>query len=115
MAEWESSYGGIYLQNAKLLTNEEIEKRYPPESSSRMALLTREFVDKGYDILYGENHRLTLHDNWSSDVIVTAAYLYHAFPNEIVLGGYTDMSESGAIYAAVKTKKILSKKISDIL
>lgn len=55
MAEWESSYGGMFLHNARLLTNEEIKERYPLENNSNMAKLTREFVERGYDILYGEN------------------------------------------------------------
>ena len=111
MAEWESSYGGMCLHNARLLTAEEIKRRYPPEVDSCMARLTREFVEKGYDILYGENPNRTLADvmfgepyDWSSDIITTAAYLYKTTPERIVLEGYTDMSKANAIYAAVRLK-----------
>ena len=108
MAEWESSYGGKFLHNARMLTKEEIQGRYPPENNSRMARLTREFVKKGYDILYGENPELDFFDsftyNWSKDVIVTAAYLYHTTPDEIIQGGWTDMSNEKVIYAAVRLK-----------
>ncbi len=51
MAEWESSYGGMRLHNARILTAEEINERYPLEVDSRMARLTREFAERGYDIL----------------------------------------------------------------
>ena len=47
MAEWESSYGGMFLHNARILTNDEIAQRYPLASNSRMARLTREAVKKG--------------------------------------------------------------------
>lgn len=108
MAEWESSYGGKFLHNARLLTKEEIQERYPAEDNSRMARLTREFVNKGFDILYGENPELCLWDtyNWSDDILVTAAYLYHTTPDKIIKGGYTDMSNSKAIYAAVRLKNV---------
>ena len=33
MAEWETSYGGKSLNNARILTDEEIERRYPPENN----------------------------------------------------------------------------------
>lgn len=106
MAEWESSYGGIFLHNGRLLTSEEIKKRYPHGVNSRMAKLTREFIKKGYDILYGENLDLMCYNsldyNWSDDVIKTAAYLYKTTPDKIILGSYTDMSERKAIYAAVR-------------
>lgn len=59
MAELESSYGGRFLSNARLLTKEDIEKRYPIENDSHMAKLTREAVEKGFDILYGENPNLS--------------------------------------------------------
>ncbi len=105
MAEWESSYGGMRLHNAQLLTDEEIKARYPLEIDSRMARLTREFVEGGYDILFGENPHITsLGYNWRSDVIKTAAYLYNTTPDQIILGAYTDMSEAKAIYAAVRLR-----------
>lgn len=102
MSEWESSYGGKILYNARFLTSEEIKERYPCESDSNMAKLTHEFVDKGYNIIYGE---IELDDyNWLMDVIKTAAYLYKTTPDKIRVGCYTDMSESKAIYAAVRIK-----------
>ena len=109
MAEWESSYGGMNLYNARLLTDEEIKRRYPPESKSRMARLTKESVERGYKILYGENPNLkTLDDSckydWREDVIRTAAYLYKTTPEQIIIGGYTDMSEINAIYVAVRLR-----------
>lgn len=108
MAEWESSYGGMFLHNARLLTDEEIKEKYPLEVDSHMARLTREFVERGYDILYGENPNLTLFDsfgyNWNADILRTAAYLYNTTPDRIVLGCYTDMSETKAIYAAVRLR-----------
>ena len=89
MAEWESSYGGMFLHNARLLTNEEIKERYPLENNSNMAKLTREFVERGYDILYGENPNLNFYNyldyNWLDDVIKTAAYLYKIPPHEIIV------------------------------
>ena len=73
-----------------------------------MARLTREFVDRGFDILYGENPNLTLFEfppyDWSADIIKTAAYLYKETPERIVLGCYTDMSKRKAIYAAVRLR-----------
>ena len=108
MPEWKSSYGGCHLKNARLLTKEEIDKRYPIENNSRMAQLTREAVRKGYDILYGVHPKLSpnilfqYHDSWMSDVCVTAAYLYKTQPDYIIVGGLTDMSQPNAIYAAVK-------------
>ena len=111
MAEWESSYSGMRLHNARLLTAEEINVRYPLEVDSRMARLTRESVERGYDILYGENLDLTLANvlfgepyDWRPDIIRTAAYLYKTTPEQIVLGCYTDMSETKAIYAAVRLR-----------
>ncbi len=111
MAEWESSYGGMRLHNARLLTAEEINERYPLEVDSRMARLTREFAERGYDILYGENPNLMSADvlfgkpyDWTADIIMTAAYLYKTTPEQIVLGCYTDMSETKAIYAAVRLR-----------
>lgn len=111
MAEWESSYDGMRLHNARLLTTEEINGRYPLEVDSRMTRLTREFVKRGYNILYGENPALTLADvlfgepyDWNADIIITAAYLYKTTPEKIVIGGYTDMSETKAIYAAVRLR-----------
>ena len=111
MAEWESSYGGMRLHNARLLTAEEIKERYPLEVDSRMARLTREFVEREYKILYGENPNVTLADvlfgepyDWHADIIRTAAYLYKTTPEQIVLGCYTDMSETKAIYAAVRLR-----------
>lgn len=108
MAEWESSYGGMFLHNARILTSDEIAQRYPRKSNSRMARLTREAVEKGWDILYGENPNLNWNNcigyDWSKDVTVTAAYLYKTQPDRITIGGYTDMSEVKAIYAAVKVR-----------
>jgi len=111
MAEWESSYGGMRLHNARLLTAEEINGRYPLEVDSRMARLTREFLERGYDIFYGENPDLTFADvlfgepyDWRADIIRTAAYLYNTTPERIVIGCYTDMSETKAIYAAVRLR-----------
>lgn len=106
MAEWESSYGGMRLHNARLLTAEEIKERYPLEVDSRRARLTREFVERGYDILYGENPNLTLADvyDWSADIIRTVAYLYKTTPEKIIIGCYTDMSATNAIYAAVRLR-----------
>ena len=73
-----------------------------------MARLTREAVEKGWDILYGENPNLNWDNcigyNWSKDVTVTAAYLYKTQPDRITIGCYTDMSEVKAIYAAVKVR-----------
>lgn len=110
MTEWESNYGGMFLHNARLLTNEEIKERYPLEVDSRMAKLTREFVKRGYDILYGENPNLTFYESldydWMADVIRTAAYLYKTTPDKIILGCYTDMSETRAIYAAVRLRDL---------
>ena len=110
MAEWESSYGGMFLHNARLLTNEEIKERYPLENNSNMAKLTREFVERGYDILYGENPNLNFYNyldyNWLDDVIKTAAYLYKIRPHEIIVGCFTDMSERKAIYAAVRLRNL---------
>lgn len=108
MAEWESSYGGMFLHNARLLTKEEIQERYPPENNSRMARLTREAVEKGYDILYGENPKLSIFEtyNWSTDVLVTAAHLYQTTPEEIIQWGWTDMSNPKAIYAAVRLRNV---------
>ena len=108
MAEWESSYGGMFLHNARILTSDEIAQRYPLRSNSRMARLTREAVEKGWDIFYGENPNLNWDNcigyNWSKDVTVTAAYLYKTQPDRIIIGNYTDMSEVNAIYAAVKVR-----------
>ncbi len=39
---------------------------------------------------------------------MTAAYLYKTTPEQIVLGCYTDMSETKAIYAAVRLRRISS-------
>lgn len=109
MAEWESSYGGRFLSNARLLTKEEINEKYPIENNSRMAKLTREFVGRGFDILYGENPDLSPYNiweryNWSDDVLVTTAHLYKRPPCYIIVGAFTDMSQPNAIYAAVKLK-----------
>ena len=107
MAEWESSYGGRYLRNARLLTEEEINERYPIQNTSRRALLTRKAVEKGYDILYGESPRPQpgLGDDFEPvDILVTAAYLYGTIPEWILTGAFTDMSTPNAIYAAVKLK-----------
>ncbi|MCI8700508.1 MAG: hypothetical protein HFJ47_04125 [Clostridia bacterium] len=99
------------LYNARLLTAEEIKERYPLEVDSRMARLTRKFVERGYDILYGENPNLTLADvlfgksyDWNADIIRTVAYLYKTTPEQIVIGCYTDMSATNAIYASVRLR-----------
>lgn len=108
MAEWETSYGGKSLNNARILTDEEIERRYPPENNTNMAKLTREFIKRGYDIVYGECLNLKYDeiscDDLMDDVIRTATYLYKTTPDNIVLGCFTDMSEKRVIYAAVKMK-----------
>ena len=107
MAEWESSFGGLFLSNARLLPKEEIEKRYPKDDSLR-AKLTRKAVEQGFDILYGENPNLSpddilgYYDGWGLDVLTTAAYLYNIPPDYIEVGSFTDMSQPNAIYAAVK-------------
>lgn len=109
MAEQEHSYGGITLVNARLLTQEEINTRYPSTNNSFVAKLTREFVERGFDILYGENPNLkdskpgTYH-NWTEDICRTAAHLYKTTPDRIVMGAYTDVSRRDAIFAAVKEK-----------
>lgn len=108
MAEWESSYGGRFLINARLLTKEEINKLYPIENNSRMAKLTREFIGKGFDILYGENPNLLSnnifqhYEGWLDDILITASHLYKRPPDCIKVGAFTDMSQSNAIYVAVK-------------
>jgi len=115
MAEWESSYAGRRLRNARILTSEEIQKRYPPENNSSIAKLTRELVEKGYDILYGEhpNPDISINKilgyNWGRDVRATAAYLYNTNPTDIEFGGYTDMSQLNlkAIFVAVKLREYL--------
>lgn len=107
MAEWESSYGGRSLLNARILTKEEINEKYPDQDTTRMALLTRRAVEKGFDILYGEspNPQPELGDDFEhGDILVTAAYLYGVVPEEIITGAFTDMSTPNAIYAAVKRK-----------
>jgi len=89
MAEWESSYGGCFLSKARLLTKEEIDKRYPIGNNSRMAKLTHEALNNGFDILYGENpnHNLFCHyKNWLHDVLVTAAHLYKTTPDYVKVG-----------------------------
>ena len=71
-----------------------------------MARLTREAVEKGCEILQGENPNLNWDNSigydWSKDVAVTAAYLYGTQPDRINIGVYTDMSEVKAIYVPVK-------------
>lgn len=119
MAEWESSYSGRRLSNARLLTKEEIDARYPIENDSLMAKLTRRSVEAGYDILYGEKSGFSLLYNiretsdWIPDIMVTATYLYNelpkkdiiVLPNDIIVGTFTDMSRPDAIYVAVKLKE----------
>ena len=53
MAKLETNYGGYFFKNARLLTREEIIKKYPITDTSSTANLTREFFGLGYDILYG--------------------------------------------------------------
>ena len=112
MAEWESSYGGHFLSNARLLTKEDIEKISPIEDNSRVAKLMREAVEKGYDILYGENPNLSPYDIFPDydifsrilDVQKTAAYLYKRPPARIIVR-LLSMSHSNGIYAAVKLEE----------
>lgn len=109
MARWENSYGRYVLDNARILTSEEIQERYPSEANTFMARLTRAFVEQGYDIFYGENPNRSLYEfeygyDWSTDIIVTCAYLYHTTTDQIIFGYYTDMSKPNAIYAAVKLR-----------
>ncbi len=107
MAEWESSYGGRVLKNARILTREEITKRYPDPKASRMAILTYRALENGFDILYGESPhpKPGLGDDFEGiDVLVTSAYLYGLPPDEIKTGAFTDLSKDNAIYAAVKPK-----------
>lgn len=110
MAEWESSYSGCFLSNARLLTKEEINNKYPNKNNSRMAKLTYEFVKKGFDILYGENPNLSAtnifqhYKGWLDDILVTASKLYKTSPDNIEIGAFTDMSQPNSIYVAVKLK-----------
>ena len=111
MPEWKTSYGGHCLKNARLLTKEEIDEKYPINNHSNMAKLTREYVKSGYDILYGENPnhlppRFFHAHNWckARDILMTAASVYDTSPENIIIGPFTDMSEPDAIYAAVKLK-----------
>ncbi len=117
MAEWKSSYGGRFLSNARLLTKEEIDKRYPIKDKSRMAKLTHEFVRRGFDILYGENHDISsnnifqCYEYWLDDVLLTAADLYKKPPDCIEIGAFTDMSQSNAIYVAVKLNYKIGQRV----
>ena len=107
MAEWEHSYGGPFLRNARFLTEEEINERYPLENTEFRAQITRQFVNEGYDIIYGEypnishNFGVALLD-WAHGALITAAYLYETFPWNVHFRALTDMSNPKATYAAVK-------------
>ena len=81
-------------------------KNYPITDNSRMAHLTREFFDAGYDILYGENPNMSKSKIWDclDDVVITAACLYQKSPECIKVGAFTDISSPNIIYAAVKLK-----------
>ena len=106
MAEWESTYGGYSFVNERLLTKKEINKKYPSKDNSRMAKLTRDLVNNGFKILYGERPKTVIHSTWMKDVprsaLVAAAYLYKTHPDNIVVGPLTDLSNPNAIYIAVK-------------
>ena len=110
MAEWETSFGGHSFKNARLLTKEEITKKYPITDNSSIANLTREFVSLGYDILYGEKSDLVSPDSWKREetrtvsALITAAYIYNTHPNNIIVGVFTDLSEQNIVYAAVRQK-----------
>ena len=102
-----ADYGGRILKNARILTKEEINERYPDSNDSRMAKITRRFVEKGYDILYGESPhpKPGLGDDFGhGDILETAAMLYRTQPECVKGGTFTDMSKDNAIYAAVKLK-----------
>ena len=111
MVEWENSFGGYSLKNARLLTKEEISKKYPITDNSQKANLTREFFGLGYDILYGEKPDSIPFSSWKreNDLIIsalrTAAYIYKTQPKDIIVGVFTDLSEQNAIYVAVKKKR----------
>ena len=106
MTELQNSNCGRVLNNACILTREEINKIYPITDNSRMAHLTREFSESGYDILYGENPNMSKSKMWDclDDVVITAACLYQKSPECIKVGAFTDISSPNIIYAAVKLK-----------
>ena len=111
MAEWEASFGGHSFKNARLLTREEITKKYPITDNSSIANLTREFISLGYDILYGEKPDSVSSSSWQREetrtvsALITATYIYNTNPNNIVVGVFTDLSEQNIVYVAVKQKK----------
>jgi len=91
----------------KILSNEELDKRYPEGMENRMAKLTREAIEKGYSIALVEQEGL--HDSGillSHDVQVA---LESITPKSSVIEvwGYTDMSQfsKDKIYCAFKELK----------
>ncbi len=106
MTELQNSNCGRVLNNACILTKEDINKIYPITDNSRMAYLTREFSESGYDILYGENPNMSKSKMWDclDDVVITAACLYQKSPECIKVGAFTDISQPNTIYAAVRLK-----------
>ncbi len=106
MTELQNSSCGRVLNNACILTKEDIRRIYPYTDNSRMAYLTHEFVDAGYDILYGESYNMSRSQMWDclDDVVITAACLYQKSPDCIKVGAFTDLSQPNIIYAAVRLK-----------
>ena len=95
-----------FCNKSNILAKNQANKNYPITDNSRMAHLTREFFDAGYDILYGENPNMSKSKIWDclDDVVITAACLYQKSPECIKVGAFTDISSPNIIYAAVKLK-----------
>lgn len=85
----------------EILSQDEIEKRYPKEST-KMAKLTREFVERGFQIVCLKMDGLSKEKFLTMEVNVAVEI---ALKNDnFEIGCYTDLSElkKDVIYVAVK-------------
>lgn len=90
----------------KILSNDELDKRYPKGVNFRMAKLTREAIDKGYSIALIEQEGLH-NSNWLTQDVQVALECNTPKSSVIEVWGYTDMSQlsEDKIYCAFKEIK----------
>ena len=93
-------------RSARILTVEELEKRYSANmANTNMAKLTNEAINLGYSIALVEHDGLDSFDLYDRLEAVQLA-LESITSCVIRIWGYTDMSEKNRIYVAFKTDGI---------